>query len=244
MLAEEAAAGRLRLALNEIWTGGEALSDAMRSFISDAFGCRVAQSYGASEFLTLASECRRGRLHLNSDWAILESVDEAHRPVPDGTAGATVLLTNLANHVQPLIRYDLGDRITVHAGRCACGSSHPVIDVQGRVDDSLVLSDAAGHGVRLLPLALTTIVEDDAHVYDFQLVQKSPQSLLLHVAAGGDEGRRQLDRAVHALRHYLGSQGMQHVALQGRCGEPCERSRSGKVQRVIGTPSGAVGARE
>ena len=35
--------------------------------------------------------------------------------VPPGDAGATTLLTNLANHVQPLIRYDLGDRVTVHA---------------------------------------------------------------------------------------------------------------------------------
>ena len=41
----------------------------------ESFGCPVANSYGASEFLSLASECAEGSLHLNSDWAILESVD-------------------------------------------------------------------------------------------------------------------------------------------------------------------------
>jgi len=49
------------------------------------------------------------------------------------------LLTNLANHVQPLIRYDLGDRIMVHEARCGCGSFLPVIELQGRDDDTLWL---------------------------------------------------------------------------------------------------------
>ena len=112
LLAEERIAGRLRIAPSEIWTGGETLSPAMREFVQRAFGCPVANSYGASEFLSLACECAHGALHLNSDWAILEPVDAQGRAVPAGETGATTLLTNLANHVQPLIRYDLGDRVT------------------------------------------------------------------------------------------------------------------------------------
>jgi phenylacetate-coenzyme A ligase PaaK-like adenylate-forming protein len=130
-LAQQACAGQLRLALREVWTGGENLSPAMRRAIGQAFDCPVSQSYGASEFLSLAAECRCGRLHLNSDWAVLESVDEHHRPVPAGTTGCTTLLTNLANPVQPLIRYDLGDRIAPHEPGCACGSPWPVVEVAG-----------------------------------------------------------------------------------------------------------------
>ena len=144
LLAEEAAAGRLRIAPREIWTGGEALTAAMRRVVEREFGCPVSSSYGASEFLALASQCRLGALHLNSDWAILEPVDERLRPLPPGEPAWTTLLTNLANHVQPLIRYDLGDRVRVHAGRCACGSPLPVIEVQGRCDDMLVLQDPGG----------------------------------------------------------------------------------------------------
>lgn len=233
MLAEEAAAGRLKIALREVWTGGEALTPAMRSFIGKSLGCPVTQSYGASEFLAMASECRCGSLHVNSDWVILESVDESRRAVPPGQPGATTLLTNLANHVQPLIRYDLGDRITVHGERCACGSHLPRIEVQGRADDSLLMRDPGGRSVRLLPLALTTVLEEEARVFDFQLVQQDPQSLLLRVAAGGNEGVRQMERAREALGAYLRAQGLPGVTLDVRCGEAGERPRSGKAQRVV-----------
>lgn len=115
LLAQEYVVGRLAVRPREVWTGGETLTPAMRRFVEQAFDCPVIDSYGASEFLALASQCRCGRLHLNSDWAILESVDERWRPAPAGELGTTTLLTNLANRVQPLIRYDLGDRIAVHA---------------------------------------------------------------------------------------------------------------------------------
>lgn len=49
-LAEEAAAGRLRISAREIWTGGETLTAGMRLRIERQFGCQVINSYGASEF--------------------------------------------------------------------------------------------------------------------------------------------------------------------------------------------------
>jgi phenylacetate-CoA ligase len=234
MLSEEAQAGRLRIVPNEIWTGGEALTEAMRCQMVERFGCPVSSSYGASEFLSLASECRFGRLHLNSDWAILESVDARGDPVPAGTAGHTTLLTNLANHVQPLIRYDLGDRVTFAATPCRCGSALPAIEVEGRADDSVLLRDEQGHDVRLLPLALTTVLEDRAGVYDFQLEQEDANSLLLRVAAKGSAGESALRRARTALRSYLCEQGLPQVRLHGHCGTPSRRGASGKVQRIVG----------
>ncbi|WP_259652079.1 transposase [Variovorax sp. UMC13] len=84
LLAEERQAGRLKAAPREICTGGETLSAAGRAFVLQAFGCPVANSFGASEFLSLAFECPRGRLHLNSDWAILEAVDAHGRVLPPG----------------------------------------------------------------------------------------------------------------------------------------------------------------
>ena len=175
LLAEEAHAGRLRIAPREVWTGGETLTAGMRRFIERQFGCALVDSYGASEFLALAAQCRCGSLHLNSDWAILEPVDEHFQPVPAGVPGHTTLLTNLANHVQPLIRYDIGDGVLVHREACACGSPLPVIEVEGRGDDMLLLRPPDGERVRLLPLALTTVLEDEAGVFDFQLAQVRAQ---------------------------------------------------------------------
>ena len=61
----------------------------------------------------------RGSMHLNADWVILEPVDRAYRPVPPGVMSHTVLLTNLANRVQPIIRYDLGDSVVIEPDPCA-----------------------------------------------------------------------------------------------------------------------------
>jgi phenylacetate-coenzyme A ligase PaaK-like adenylate-forming protein len=231
MLAEEAAAGRVRLALRQVLTGGEHLSDALRDTVARRFACPVHGSYGASEFLALATECDRRRLHLNSDWAILEPVDEQGRNLPDGETGHSTLLTNLANHVQPLIRYDLGDRVRIVTEPCDCGSSLPVIEVQGRVDDALVLAAQRGRRVRLPPLALTTVLEEGAGVFEFQLVQHGPRRLSLTIATGG--GGEVLARARHALTTYLGNQGIGAVELEVRHGPPARCGRSGKLPRIV-----------
>jgi phenylacetate-coenzyme A ligase PaaK-like adenylate-forming protein len=230
LLAEEARAGRLRLSLAEIWTGGESLSAPMRAEIEARFGCPVANSYGASEFLAIAAPCRLGVLHLNADWVVLEPVDARGRAVPAGVCGATTWLTNLANHVQPLIRYDIGDRVTLHAQRCACGSPLPAMDVQGRADETLCLRDARARRVALLPLALVTVLED-AGVIDFQLVQTGEHSLQLNVGVG--HAAADARRAKHALQEYLGRQGLAAVRLELCRGQVRRQGRSGKLRRVM-----------
>lgn len=234
LLADEARAGRLRLALAEIWTGGEALTAPMRAAIEAAFGCPVANSYGASEFLALAAPCRLGVLHLNADWVILEPVDERGRPVPPGVCGARTWLTNLANHVQPLIRYELDDRITLHADACACGCPLPTLEVQGRSDDMLSVRDASGRRVRLLPLALTTVLEEHAGVLDFQLVQTGPSALRLDL--GARHSAAEARRAQAALQAWLGTQGLRGVHIDARRTAAWHPVRSGKHRRVVAMP--------
>jgi phenylacetate-coenzyme A ligase PaaK-like adenylate-forming protein len=230
VLSEERAAGRLRIAPRALWTGGETLTPALRACLAERFGAPVRDSYGASECLWIASECRRGRLHLNADWAVLEPVDAQGRPVPPGQVGATTLLTNLANAVQPIIRYDLGDRVRYLAQGCDCGSSLPVIEVQGRCDDVLTLADARGHPVHLAPLALTTVLEDKAGVFDFQLRQRGAHALRLDLF-----GRAASDgaRAADALRAYLRGVGLGAARVELHHQAACPRGRSGKQRRIV-----------
>jgi len=185
LLASESFADRLKIKLKEIRTGGKTLSPAMRAFVQDAFGCPIVNSYGTSEFLSLACECLHGSLHLNSDWAILEPIDSHGKAVPLGTDGTTTLLTNLANHLQPLIRYDLGDRVALLADKCACGSALPMVCVQGRCDDTLHLGSCSGRTGHNLPLALSTVLEDDAGLFDFQVIQQGPGELSMSTGARG-----------------------------------------------------------
>ena len=232
LLAEEKLAGRLAIAPQEIWTGGETLTPAMRRHVHEAFSCPVVNSYGASEFLAIASECAEGRMHLNSDWVVLETLDEEGHPVPTGTPAARTLLTNLANHVQPLIRYDLGDRVAMSAAMCPCGSHLPVIDVEGRADDTLHLAVRDAPRRTLLPLALSTVLED-AGLFDFQLVQRGPSALELRTAQSGEGAEAALRRARLALTAFLDGQGARGVDIRCQRGEPLACGRSGKVRRVV-----------
>jgi phenylacetate-CoA ligase len=229
VLSEEQRAGRLKIAPHAVWTGGETLTPATRRALGERFYAPVRDSYGASECFLIANECRCGRLHLNADWVILEPVDERGQAVPPGEFGATTLLTNLCNHVQPIIRYDLGDRVRFVPRACECGSALPVIEVQGRADDVLTLEDARGHAVHLAPLALTTVLEDEAGVFDFQLAQRGPQSLRLDVFGGASS-----KGAADALRGFLREQGLGTTRVQCHSeSSPAERGRSGKQRRVV-----------
>jgi phenylacetate-coenzyme A ligase PaaK-like adenylate-forming protein len=232
ILAEERLAGRLAVEPREIWTGGEALTPSMRAFLHEAFHCPVSNDYGASEFLAIACECSLGRLHANTDWAILEAVDDDGRPVPPGSPGARCLLTNLANRVQPLLRYDLGDRICIHAQPCACGSPFPVIEVQGRSDETLRLG-LGEDMVRLSPLAVSTVLEDDAGLFDFQLVQQGPRRLELTTRLRGPAARTSLQRGREALLAFIARQGARGVSIRCRSGEPIRQRASGKIRRVM-----------
>lgn len=233
LLAEQALAGRLQLSLRQVWTGGETLSARARARIERGFGCRLADSYGASEFLPIAAQCRAGALHLNADWVLLEPVDADGRPVAPGERSHACWLTNLANHVQPLIRYRLDDRVRIVPAGCACGSPLPVIEVEGRSDDLLLLRDARGHAVRLAPLALTTVLEDEAGVFDFRIVQRDARSLQLTLAQSRADGPA-VERARDALSGYLREQGLPGVRVEAAAAAASERGRTGKLKRVVG----------
>lgn len=238
LLADEAAAGRLRWRPREVWTGGEQLSPALRAHITGQLGCHLRNSYGASEFLPMAWECGQGALHVNADWVILEPVDEQGQPSAPEVFSHSTLLTNLANTVQPLLRYALADRTRWRPGRCACGSGLPVLELLGRQDDALHMAGAHGHTVTLLPMALSTVLEDEAGVYDFELHQRDRHTLVLRLPHDLPEVDQALQRGCAALRVFAQEQGVVRVkVLPETTPEPCARGRSGKARRVQALPA-------
>jgi phenylacetate-coenzyme A ligase PaaK-like adenylate-forming protein len=229
LLAEERNAGRLNLELAGLWSGGEALSPAALALVQDAFECPVHNEYGASECLSIGYACRFGAVHVNADYVVLEPVQDDYSPTPPGELSDTVLLTNLANAVQPVIRYDLGDRVREHVGPCPCGNPLPAIDLEGRAGDILALRTADGRIVKLPPLAISTVVEDGAQIHRFQIVQEEADALTLKVAQAD---RTRSAEALDALRAYLGAQGLDNVGVRLDAHEPQE-TRDGKLRQVV-----------
>ncbi len=146
MLALEALAGHLRLApeLMQVVNNSEVLTDRARSRIEEAFGLRVMNNYATGEVPFLSNGCPTDDgAHVNADWAILEVVDDQYRPVPAGTPGRKVLLTNLANRLQPFLRYEVGDVVTMAAGPCGCGNRLPRVErIEGRSADTFWIGES------------------------------------------------------------------------------------------------------
>ncbi len=236
LLGIEQHAGRLRIAPAFIGTGGESLDPGVRTHIVEAFHCILRDNYGASEFPYIAFECDHGWLHVNSDWVILEPVDTAYRPAPPGQPSHTVLLTNLANRVHPLIRYVLGDSIIARPEPCCCGSSLPAIRVEGRKADILYLQTTSGNYVAVLPLALGTVIEETQGVRRAQVIQTGPATLTLRLELTEDTATPPPEdiwkQVEQRLRRYLAAQGVPSVVIVRAPEVPQSNPISGKFRQI------------
>jgi phenylacetate-coenzyme A ligase PaaK-like adenylate-forming protein len=236
LLAAERSAGCLSINPVLIISTGESLNPEERRNIGAAFSGKIRETYGASEIQIAAFECEYGRMHVNSDWVILEPVDGNHEPVPRGQPSYTVLATSLSNHVQPIIRYDLGDRITVLSDACPCASPFPAIRVEGRSDEILTFRSPLGTDIHLLPSALATSVAEIPDIQRFQIIGKGNDRLLvrLETKTGADPEKVWVNTK-KSLRNLLDPQGLGNVTVE-RSSDPPASGRSGKFRQVWAEP--------
>jgi phenylacetate-CoA ligase len=163
-LAAEQQAGRLRIEPRLINCTAETLQPEFRTAIKQAFGAPVFNTFASTEGLIGSSGPDDAAITLATDSCVVELVDADNRPVPPGTASARVLITNLFNDVQPLIRYELNDSFTRQPDDPAHG--RPRVTVQGRADDILRYGEAEIH-----PLALRSVLLSQPDVLDYQVRQ-------------------------------------------------------------------------
>ena len=116
--------------------------------------------------------------------------------------------------MQPIIRYDLGDSVTVVAEPCTCGSLLAVIRVEGRSGDILALAAPNGETIRVLPLAIGSEAEEVAGVRRVQIIQVGPSTLLvkLEPEAGSDRGTV-TSQVQHRLAAFRARQGLANIVI-------------------------------
>jgi phenylacetate-coenzyme A ligase PaaK-like adenylate-forming protein len=168
LLAGEARSGRLAISPIAIVTCGEPLRAEVRAGIEAVWPVHVYNYYGMSEGV-YAFPCQAGdAMHLPDDLHYVEPVDDANRPVPPGTPAAKLLVTNLYNQTEPLIRYEVTDQLVVLPEPCPCGMAMRRIDsVVGRSDETLTYRG----GVRVHPVTIEAPLERHRHVVEYQVIQ-------------------------------------------------------------------------
>ncbi|MET7460143.1 hypothetical protein [Nonomuraea sp. NPDC005501] len=236
LLAGEQEAGRLHVRPAIVIPGGETLTPGARERIATAFQAKVRAAYASTECGFLSSGCAHGWYHVNSDWAVLEPVDADHRPVPPGVQSHTVLVSNLANRVQPILRYDLGDSVLLRPDPCPCGSPLPAIRVQGRAADLLTFPTERGEHVSLSPMLFGALLDRIPGVGQFQILQTADTTLRVRLRSGD---AADTDRVWETVRDEITRLLTEHKAgdiTLERAGEPPQRSPGAKFRRIIPLP--------
>lgn len=236
-LAREEAEGRMNLrrlgCLKQITNVAEPMSDASADFIERTFDAHVTDEYAMGECMALTSGCIAGRgCHVNADLAILEVVDENNRPVPPGTEGSKVLVTNLYNHIHPIIRYEVDDRVTMSAAPCPCGSPMPRVEkITGRSKDKLWIEE--GGNRREMPYYVFLVPLH--HVLDLaehQIVQTGPKRFVIRVVPLS--GKTLSAERIHELvMKHVREEGLDSVIeVEVEVVPDIPRGPSGKIARI------------
>lgn len=183
-LADAAAAGRLQLepALRQVTNNSEILAPKTRARVTEIFGVPLLDNYATGECPFLSNGCPAGPgVHINADWAILEVVDEHYQPVPAGRPGRKVLITNLANRVQPIIRYEVDDVVVMATEPCSCGSRLPLLaEIGGRATDAFWIWDGAKYR-RLTAIIFQHAFEYVLDVREWQATQEERNRIKLRL---------------------------------------------------------------
>lgn len=237
-LAEEQLAGRLRLSLGGMSTSSEMRTPEMTERLVEAFGVRPFDLYGTTEGLW-GCECERHEgIHLFEDLALVENVDAEGRPVPPGEPGVRLLVTSLYNLVQPIVRLEVTDVVTLDPEPCACGRTLArTRAIEGRADDVLELPARGGGEVAVHPLHFS-VVTRDREVREFQITQKGTVVRALVVPRDGASAGLEA-RLRGALSRRLFELGVEKPRVEVERREQLPRSAGGKLQMVVAEKAGA-----
>jgi phenylacetate-coenzyme A ligase PaaK-like adenylate-forming protein len=224
LLADEQLDGRLRIRPTFVLVTSEVLTEHAERRIREAWGVAPTQLYASTEAPVLACG-RSGGLCIREDEIVLEVVDGENRPLPPGTPGDKVLLTNLVNRTQPLIRYELGDSVELADGSAADGSAfRRIARIQGRTEEILRLRTPDGGEIAVHPYLLHDAFTPFAQLAQYQIVhdeQRLRARIVLRRSAPPDTAERVRD----ALRSAVQAAGAVPPAVEVEQVERIERDR-------------------
>lgn len=147
----------------------EKIFDYYHSPVKEAFGHKITSEYGAAETGIIAFECPLGRMHINEENVIVEE--------EDGEA----IITNLNAFSIPVIRYKLGDSISISQEKCECGRHSRIIsEVLGRVGKKIIGKDNSYPSLTLYYIFKNIALKQKVDI-QYQGVQTEKGKIVLNI---------------------------------------------------------------
>ena len=213
------------LGLQVAFVTSERLYDDQRQQISEVFNCPVANGYGGRDAGFIAHECPHGGMHITAEDIIVEIIDTQGRVLPPGELGE-IVVTHLATHDFPFIRYQTGDMGILHDKPCRCGRGLPLIrELQGRSTDFVVAQD----GTVMHGLALIYILRDLPQIEAFKIVQESLDETQVFLVSKTSLESSLLDNVEKAFKARLG----ETVTINIQQASEIPAEKSGKFRYVV-----------
>lgn len=207
-----------------IYCASETFFDFQRKAVERAFGCKAFMWYGNSEMAANIAECEEGRKHLKLEHSFVEVLNERNEPAQPGEEGRLVC-TAFYNEAMPLIRYDIGDVVTLSdESRCPCGRSGILVErVVGRREDYVVTPDGRFVG------RLDHLFKDAIHVREAQIQQDNPEEVLLRLVPTEDYNETDERAILDEARVRLGPE----IRIRFEYVEALPRTANGKTRFII-----------
>ena len=158
-----------QLGIKKIISSSEPLSESMRNLLQDAWGCKVVDVWGMTEFgLACAVECdEQNGLHTDEANMLMEIIDpDTLEHMPAGERGELVI-TALNAEGTVLIRYRTHDIAALIDPPCGCGChfNKRLMKPSGRMD----LQFKIGNGHKVYPVLFDEAVFVSQDVIDYHL---------------------------------------------------------------------------
>jgi phenylacetate-CoA ligase len=210
----------MRRPVKWVTIGAENLQDSHREKIERAFGVIPRQHYGLAESVANASECMRGRLHIDEDFSHVELI-----PLENNEGLFRIIGTNWSNLAMPLLRYDTGDLASCDDTICDCGLKWRTINsIDGRLDDMITLPSGAKVG------RLANIFKDFSEIREAQIHQSPRGNITLHIVPGnGFDSASTPKKLIHSATSKLGTNVPIGIKLVGSL----PRTKAGKLRLVV-----------
>ena len=164
-----------------IFPTAETVTLEMREAIESFFHTKLYDQYASSEGAPFIFECINGNLHLELQSGVFEVLDEHNNPSKSGR----LVVTSFTTEATPLIRYDIGDSITLEDDDkvCNCGNNNPLVrEILGRIDDYVYSPDTGKINLG----NISNTLKNTKGILSFQVIQNSLNILDIYLVVDKD----------------------------------------------------------
>lgn len=168
--------------IKRIMSYAEVLEEEDKIRFEKDFNTKVIEIYQTSEG-QMASTCKHGHMHINEDLVFIELYDEQNNLIDSpSVVGHKMIITNLVNYSQPLIRYEMNDMVILDE-KCTCGSNFRRIKkVLGRHDDLIYFLDKDKKSRYIFPdLFVRWIIVTSENIREFKVIQSKLNEVTIQV---------------------------------------------------------------